>query len=245
MINKGLDFLLEEREEPGVWRYWSSRNTIRIDPDLDDSCCASFVLKLFLPEHSIVSNEQIIQANRAESGLFKTWLRAPDCGNDTDTVVNANVLLYLGEREETTAASHHLNRVINDNSEVHSYSYYLDPLALYYMVSRAYFHRVLALSESKAAVIQKTLARQAPDGSFGDEMLTGLALCTLLNYGAGDEAVEKAITYLIQTQQPAGSWPRSPFYAGPEPPIPHNVWWGSEELTTAFCLEGLARSLLG
>lgn len=244
LINKGISFLLEEREEPGVWRYWSSRNTISIDPDVDDTCCASFVLKLLMPEHSLVSNEHLILANRAENGLFKTWLRPSHARNDIDTVVNANVLLYLGERDETTAASHFLNRVINENSEESSYWYYLDSLALYYMISRAYFHNVLELNESKASIIQKTLARQAPNGSFGDEMLTGLALCTLLNYRLSDEAVEKAVTYLIETQQQTGSWRRSPFYAGPPPPMPHNVWWGSEELTTAFCLEGLARSLL-
>jgi len=243
LIRNGVNFFLEEREEPGVWRYWSSRNAHRIDADLDDTCCISAELKWHSAGFEIMSNEAVILANRNSAGLFKTWLRQPEANNDIDSVVNANVLLYLGERTETTPACSFLNRLIIENREETSYWYYLDNLALYYMISRAYFNSVQQLNQSKQHIVQRTLARQGPDGSFGGEMFTALALCTLINYGLSNEAVEKALAYLIHTQLKDGSWPPSAFYAGPPPPNAHNVWWGSHELTTAFCLEGLARSL--
>lgn len=243
LILKGISFLVEEREDPGVWRYWSSRNTNRIDPDLDDTCCAAFELKRLAPECGPPCNELVILSNRDANGLFKTWLRQPHAKNDIDAVVNANVLLYLGERPETTLACNALNQLINKNREKNNYWYYLDNLALYYMISRAYFHEVRGLGKSREAIVQKTLARQGPDGSFGNEILTALALCTFLNYGLADNAVERAASYLVKTQHQNGSWQPCPFYGGPEPPTPHNVWWGSGELTTAFCLESLARSL--
>jgi hypothetical protein len=243
LITNGISFFQEECEEPGIWRYWSTRNAHRIDPDLDDTCCISAELKWHRPDLEITSNEQTILANRNKAGLFKTWIREPEAVNDIDSVVNANVLLYLGARSETIEACSFLNRLIIENQENKSYWYYLDNLALYYMLSRAYFNDVRLLERSIGGIVQKTLARQEPDGSFGGDMNTGLAVCTLLNCASANKAVEKGIAYLLQAQIADGSWRPSAFYAGPPPPTSHNVWWGSHELTTAFCLEALARSL--
>src|ERR1700744_2921968 len=48
MIAKATAFLRSEMEFGGVWRYWSSRQHkhARLPPDLDDSACISYALKL-------------------------------------------------------------------------------------------------------------------------------------------------------------------------------------------------------
>ncbi|QIR37173.1 tetratricopeptide repeat protein [Tolypothrix sp. PCC 7910] len=78
---------------------------------------------------------------------------------------------------------------------------------------------------------------QKSDGSFGNELLTSLAICSLLNYGYYSPDFCKAITFLIKTQQIDGSWRRIPLYGGHT----DKAIYGSAELTTAFCLEALAR----
>ena len=240
MTRKAVNFLTEEMEPPGVWRYWTSRTNQKPTPDLDDTSCASFVLKKYHPH--IDSNIGIILGNRNDQGLFYTWIKNRTAQNDVDSVVNANVLLYLGEREETKAVCDYLNHIVLNDQEEGSYWYYLDHLTLYYMISRAYFNGVSSLRDARYTVVNKIISRQQKDGSFGNDLNTALAVCALFNFEYDNSAVlDPAIDYILNRQQKDGAWSRVAFYAGPEAPLPHSFWSGSEELTTAFCIEALAR----
>lgn len=231
-----LAFLVAEREEPGVWRYWTSRQGSPIDPDLDDTCCASFALRGVA---GVRNSTQTILGNRHPSGLFKTWLRHPVADNDVDGVVNANVLLCLGERDETKAACEIVADAINEGRETEATWYYVTPLALYYMVARAFHHGVLGFAACRGTILQRIQDAGSPD----DAMHAALSLATRASFaGKWDDASERWLHTILSSQTAEGGWPRRAFYTGPEPPAPHAVWWGSEELTTAFCLEALARS---
>jgi len=235
-------FLIDEMEPPGIWKYFSSNCPILIQPDLDDTALASFVLKDWHTDIRAGRNLEIILGNRNENGLFFTWLSGANYPKDVDSVVNANVLLFLGEREETRAVSEYLNAIIVEHREPETYYYYLDDLALYYAVSRAHFNGVNSLAPTRDPVVSRIVSRQRADGSFGSEILTALAVCTLLNYSWADTgSLASGIGSLIDTQRADGSWPRQAYYAGPLPPRPYAAWYGSEELTTGFCLEALTR----
>src|ERR1700704_6036 len=47
ILDKALRFLRDEMDGPGLWRYWPKRrqSPAMIPPDLDDTCCASYVLR--------------------------------------------------------------------------------------------------------------------------------------------------------------------------------------------------------
>lgn len=244
MREKAARFLLEAMEGAGLWRYWTSRTGLVIEPDLDDTCCASYVLRATLPNQPVVlANQQAILANRHDDGLFKTWLRTVGQPNDIDYVVNANVLLYLGDRPETAAASAALVRLINQQPETHGSHYYVSPFALYYAIARAYDSGVTSLGDCRSVILQRLEAHRHTDGTgWGDTMTTALAVCTLAAFGALEAPGWLAgIRYLLACQQQDGGFERIAFYAGPEPPTPHGVYWGSEELTTSLCLEAFGR----
>jgi hypothetical protein len=237
-------FLLEERSGPGLWRYWASRAHLPIDPDLDDTCCVSYALRDHPSgEENTRDNVERILGNRDRTGMFKTWLRGDGQPNDVDSVVNANVLLYLGERPETEAARDALVRIIREGHGAVASHYYLDELALHYAVGRAFGGGVLGLSACRGAVSHAIAARRARGGgTFGGAMTTALAVCALTSFEAFDDrALAGDVAFLLRCQGSDGGFPRAAFYAGPEPPEPHRVYWGSEELTTALCLEALAR----
>lgn len=237
---RGLAFLRAEREPPGVWRYWHARTGRGIDPDLDDTCCAAFELRR--AGDGELAADAAILANRTPHGVFKTWLRAPAAPNDVDSVVNANVLLYLGARAETMPAIDALCRIINAGAEGGTSSYYLDPLALHYMVSRAFHHGVRELASCRARILAR-LAERMRSGSAGDPLATALAISTAINLDADRPGwLAAAVDTLLAAQAADGSWPAVAFYRGPEPPAPPSVWWASEALTTALCLEALARA---
>lgn len=262
MTAKALRFLQEEMEGPGLWRYWSSRNQRHrlLPPDLDDTCCISFVLK----KNSIPlpANRDIILANRGREGLFYTWLAPrssstrlldPDVAallnreallmlalsgqmDDVDCVVNANVLLYLGENDDTKGAVDYLVDIVLDGKEDECSHFYPDRICLYYMLSRAYLEGVHSLKSVRVPVKDRVVRTQDRDGSFGNELLTALAICTLLNFDSPAPELHEAIPYLLNAQRKDGSWPRIPMYLGPAP------YYGSEDLTTALCVEALSRS---
>lgn len=242
MKRAAFKFLIDEMNPPGIWKYFSHRYPVLIDPDLDDTALASFVLRNLHPDIQSGRNLGVILGHRNSDGLFFTWMKDANETNDVDAVVNANVLLYLGEREETKPVSDYLNAIITDHRESETYYYYLDDLALHYAVSRAYFSGVKSLEVTKDSIISRITVRQRGDGSFGNELVTALALCTLLNYSF-DEMVwlERGIDNLMDAQLSNGAWPRRAYYAGPLPSGPYEAWYGSEELTTALCLEALTR----
>lgn len=182
-------------------------------------------------------NIKIILANRDQNGIFYTWLRDSREDNDIDCIVNANVLLYLGESDDTRNACRYINDVIIQNKEGHCSIYYPSKFSFYYMVSRAYFRGVRSLGQSKELMIHRIVRLQNKDGSFGDELDTAMAVCSLLNFVYKGTELEKAITSILDTQNHNGSWPRRIFFYGEAP------YYGSQELTTAICIEALTRYL--
>ena len=264
MTAKALDFLLEEMEGPGLWRYWSSRNQRHglLPPDLDDTCCISFILKR--NHRRLPSNRDIILANRNNEGVFYTWLvprstspsrLADDNGyvvnreayllvalsggmNDIDCVVNANALLYLGDNEDTRGAIDYLVDIVLNEKEDGCSDFYPDRLSLYYMLSRAYCNGILSLESVRVPVTDRVVQTQDRDGSFGNELLAALAVCTLLNFDNWTSAMYRAVDHILQAQREDGSWSRIPMFLGPAP------YYGSEDLTTALCVEALAGCLV-
>ena len=261
MTAKALGFLQEEMEGPGLWRYWSSRNQRHglLPPDLDDTCCIAFVLAK--NDKALLSNKDVILANRNRKGVFYTWLvpRSSSTSratgdtddvttseallllsvyggiDDVDCVANANALLYLGDNADTRGAVDYLVETVLNEQEDGCSDYYPHRLSLYYMLSRAYSEGVLSLEGVRVPVIDRVLRMQNREGAFGNELLTALALCTLLNFHSPTPAMDEAVNHVLRTQRADGSWPRSPMFLGPAP------YYGSEDLTTAFCVEALAK----
>jgi hypothetical protein len=260
---KALDFICAEMEGSGLWRFWSSRNKRRalLPPDLDDTCCISFILKRY--GKVVPANRELVLANRNSQGIFYTWVAArtdspPELAaeiqrlvnpqvalvlsftgvlDNIDCAVNANVLLYLGEIAQTEQAVAYLIDVVRAEREAACSHYYLDRLSFYYMLSRAFAHGAVSLAETRNAVVDRVLSTQAEDGAWGNELLTALAACTLLNFGQAGPPLDRGIESLLRLQRDDGSWRRVPMFLGRDP------YYGSEALTTALCVEALARSV--
>jgi hypothetical protein len=236
MIDRAVAFLSREMIGEGLFRYYSSRNPKHIPFDLDDTVCASLALRDAHPLIAWGANLERIIANRDPGGRFYTWLDIPPASNSIDAVVNTNVICYLGQRFETRAACQYVVDLVRQHRERGSYRYYLSDLALYYGMSRAYAHGVESLGEARDAVVEKIERLRRSDGSFGDELATAWAICVLLCFKDGrDAALDEALAFLECRQEGNGSWRALAAYRGPAP------YYGSEELTTAFCLEALAR----
>jgi hypothetical protein len=263
MTDRALDYLAAEVQPQGVWRFWNSRHTRFIPPDMDDTCCASYALRLY---RRAPDNTGLLLAHRDRHGRFLTWLIPPfrasirypgfwirswrernerrvffgdteADADDVDCVVNANALLYLQERNETREAVKYLCDVIRGGREEECDKWYRSKRSVHYMVSRAYHAGVVSLGEVGQVIVddcRQCLAGDAPLTALD----VALTASSLMNFGHSEEPVTKAVNILLQSQAPTGEWARSAFYYGG----PKKVYnWGSRELTTAVCLETLAR----
>src|SRR5215216_4131258 len=234
MTKKAISFLTDEMKGPGLFQYYTSKNTRSIEFDLDDTACASVALQRSHPFVIGGCNVEYFIENRNEAGIFYTWVGVAAPANDVDSVVNANVVLYLGDRDETKSACRYLIDTIQSGHESESYHHYLDDMTLYYAVSRAYAHGTSSLREARETLIEKVLQFSKDDGSFGNELATACAMCSLANFGFdGVTRLRVAARYLETQQKADGSWHRVAMYQQP------GVYYGSEELTTALCLEAL------
>jgi len=232
MREKAVRFLLHEQEPGGIWRNHTRANTLhqqyRLPPDLDDISTVSYTLQSNGVPFD--DNHSLIRHNRNDQGLFQTWIDPP-FANEIDAVVNANVLLYLGENIPAVCA--YINQVIRNNEPFSKW--YPDKLAFYYMVSRAFANGIAGLGQSKEPVVDDIRRCQLPDGSFGNDLQTAMALTTLLNFVHVDEMVQAGIAHLLNRQDTNGSWSIAPFFNG------FKMFYGSAELTAAIAVEALKK----
>tara|TARA_R110002049_G_scaffold306635_1_gene505437 strand:- start:11401 stop:12486 length:1086 start_codon:yes stop_codon:yes gene_type:complete len=237
--------------------------------DLDDTACVSHFLKTMDFDVPTERNQQLILDNRRSDGLFYTWFtfrfrfnknpmywylaakelkylfkslvfwQQAGCErHDVDTVVNANILYYMGIRKETEPIIPYLINVIKKGKENDCDKWYRNTLTVYYFITRNYYKGILKLGEIRSEIIDRILSEHQKDGSFRkSDLETALALSSLIHLKYNGHEIEEGIHYLIGKQLTKGNWKRWAFYySGPTKPSS----FGSEELTTAFCLESLA-----
>jgi hypothetical protein len=253
ITHRALTFLIEEIEEPGVWSFYTKKNRklkyhngkfikdkINISPDLDDTACVSYALKI---NKVLFKNNQLIFLNqRNQEGIFYTWLvenninkSQPNLYNDVCCGVNANILLYLGQNKFTNDVCSFLNKILKNEKEMSYSIYFPNRFVIYYLVSRAYFNGVYALKESKDIIINKILSRQEYDYEPQDNLSKAFAICTLLNFDYFSQKINVWMQCIIDTQKLNGSWEKASFFKD------FRNYYGSEELSTAICLEAIAR----
>ena len=270
MLNKTFRFFLAEMEGPGLWRYWTRQHEYHstIPPDLDDTACVSFVLRRH--GVSFPANDKIILANRNPKGLFYTWLtpRWPpplnarylsvvlrqwlspfklyyfwklneSAPHDVDCIVNANVLFYLGPSDATKPVVDYLLNVLRSGTEASCDKWHLNRFTFYYAIARNLHAGVSAFEIAREEIVSRIINTAKPNGSIGINALeTAIAVCSLLYLRSSAPELESAVQFLLAEQKPGGDWPRAAlYYGGPK----RYYGWGSEELTTGFCLEALLR----
>lgn len=256
ITQKAIAFFENDALEPGIWRFFTTNNKLfylngefvrgrgGIVPDLDDTCCVAYALQA---NNINFNNRDIILQNRNPQGLFYTWLLDEKWRknrgqitvppkNDICCGVNANVLLYLGENQETQAVCQYLNEVVLGDREISSSVYFQDRTTIHYLISRAFFSGVKSLQPCKNSIVEKIFSLQQDDGSFGNALTTAFAVCTLLNFNCTDIRIKQAIEFLIASQSDKGTWSKAGFF------ISTASYYGSDEFTTSICLEAIARS---
>jgi hypothetical protein len=249
---RAVAFLLAHREPPGVWRYFGKGYEVSpgvpLSPDVDDTATAWAALHRL--GHPVDAGAlALLRASRAEDGLFTTWVGPPSTwtgidSRQTDLALNANALFLFGLLGEAVPE---VCRQVVAHATTGAFArgtpWYPSPLAFAYFLSRA--HRdggAACLAEAVPPVRAWVRARQQPDGGWGDDLETALGLLTLLNTGDESAAVTRGLQSILARQGADGFWALAPHYTTVKAAGEPAVYFGSPVLTTAFCLEALAKA---
>lgn len=269
MLQLTGNFLEYQSMRGGAWNNFTIANEyFKICPAcVDNTTCASIVMKGI--NRDFQNNEKILLYNRNENNLFYTWFtfRPGLRGNkdywrlllrefkyplktlffwqlneagkyDIDGAVNANVLFYLGLREETLPVIDLMLDIIAKHREDDCDKWYRNPFTIYYFFVRNLYAGMTALEPIRKPILERILDTVKADGSLGENVLdTALGIISLIQLDHRSAVLTKAINYLIAQQGEYGNWIRLPLYYGGPKKL---SFFGSEEMTTGFCLEALA-----
>jgi len=178
-----------------------------------------------------------LRALKAPLASWRFWQQHRYSRYDRGGVANANVLQYLSVDGASQHILDYLVTLLMNRQETDRDFRYRTPITLYYALGRSYRPNSAPLEGVRSLVLERLMTYQQPDGSFGDSLLeTAQALSALIAWGGGAEIIRVTASVLLAGQRHYGEWPRALyFYAGPA----NSLGWGSEELTTGFCLEAL------
>lgn len=263
-------FLVEHRYRFGLWQHFTREHQLHhVNPcDMDDTSLASMFLNGMGIETP--QNRKTLLSNMTRDGRFYTWFalrpefnpspiywyhvlrelrnrpaskdfwNKKECKpHDVDAVVNANALSYVGLDKRTTTVVEWINRILSEQTEKDCDKWYHNLSTIHYFFSRIYRPHDARLEMTRQLIRKRVLGRFSQSGIMeGHPMDTALAVSTLLNVDCAEDIPQASIGYLMASQRLDGSWPRKVvYYGGPR----KAVGWGSEELTTAFCIEAISR----
>lgn len=233
-------FLHSRIEYPGVWRYLP-----RFYPDLDDTSLCSLAAG---PHIWLLTARNIgpMLSYRDSEGRFLTWM-APSDGkspNVVDSVVNANVVAYLGDRAETRAAQAWLERLVEKRGESGSAPYYVSTMDLYEAMARASSIAPPVFAGIRGVLADRIVELLDSCGEPEDAMriAQGVTALDYLGAHAVEETARRALELLVEAQCASGAWRECVVWRGQ--PGTHGRFW-SEALPAACCVGAIARALRG
>ena len=238
-------YLVETIEYPGLWRYYR-----HLPQDLDSTTLCSLVIATH-PWIALGRNVPRILANRDEQGRFLTWALAADEPDvvspfriEADPVVNANVIAYLGDHQETRAAQRWLEALLTEGTLEGSSKWYPDTVAIFYAIARAMVRARPALARLRPILAERILELRDENGEFGNVLETAQAISALYNIESLKSIdAKRAVEALMSMQQEDGSWPELLAFGDQDLKwgMVGQIGHGSESVTTAFCIEALER----
>lgn len=237
------EYVVKTIEYPGVWRYYR-----HLPPDLDSTATCSLLLENH-PWIMMGHNLRSILANRDDEGRFMTWLLSPGEPEvassfriEADPVVNANLIAFLGDCDETKGAQGWLESLISTGKLEGASKWYPHTVTSCYAMSRASIRTGMAFQSLRASLVDLVVGLCDGTGELSDVLQTAQAVSTLYYLDSLDKIDAAHLTELfLDSQGNDGCWPEILAFGDQSLSLGSigQIGHGSESVTTAFCIEAL------
>ena len=220
---------------PGIWKYWSS-----LPPDADDTAIGSLAVGLH-PWLLVGRNVELLLRHRNDDGLFLTWFEGRTPDNDVDSVVNANVVAYLGNDANTRPTQEWLTSLVEGGGDLSkTTTYYKEDVELYSALVRAseYGRPAFAGLRPKLAAMIGNVRTE--EGAYGDQLRTAQALDALATLEAlpSSAHLDKRSISFFRDRRRAANGRARPLPTGPGCPTRSGPWPSALRLTIRRCVSG-------
>ncbi|MCK4223714.1 MAG: hypothetical protein KAX39_00950 [candidate division Zixibacteria bacterium] len=236
MIEKSIQFLLNQKENEMVWRFFGKNSNII--PDLDDIC---YTLA-FLKENKVDLDygkfgNELLRYRNAE-GLFYTWFPKKGKNNNVDWVTNTNILYFFYCIDKRiTEVENYLKQIITEGKFAKGSLYYHSPYSFIYFFTRLYSDKNAETFSSVIPVLIDFLLMNERENIVKNEIEDILAEIGLINSGFEGLLLDKAIEKILDFQNKDGGWAMGSIFRHRTV----NRYYGSRELSTAFAIKCLAK----
>ncbi len=241
--NKLAGFLLSQKSAIWSFNYWqrdtAEHKALPYPDDLDDTFCS--LAALYLHNNELITEEALanmvkllIATEQKVGGPYRTWLiakDAPKIWQDIDLAVNANIAYFVSLVSEPLP---NLERYLEQHITQATFGspYYPVPYAMWYYLARAYHG-------PKRPALARTIEQYWRQNTKTHSALNAaLALTALLRLKPKSTLIPQFAQYLLEAQQPDGSWQAATFYLD-IPQAGKSFYHGAPVLSTAFALEAL------
>jgi len=231
ITHKGINFLLSERENEIIWRFFGKDSDII--PDLDDTASILAVLKENNLDLDYEKYARELIKIRNEKGLFYTWFPEKGSSNNVDWVVNANILYFFHILKiRVPEVEKYLIKVAEKGLFKKGSLYYHSPYAFAYFLSKLVVKSELGFIKNKESNIIDFILENFMDLNCIDLALSAVSL---LNFKFRGKELETIIGKIGNMQMADGGWPIGTIFKHRS----KKIYYGSRELTSAIVLESL------
>lgn len=237
---KAIEFLLNEMEYGGLWRFFGKNTYIHFD--VDSTSCVLASLKEYGIDFDYKTIATKLLKYRNSQNIFNTWIPDIDFSlekvdNNVDWVVNANVLFFYSLLDwKLPEVEQYLIRIVENGMFKERSPYYDSPFCFIYSLTRAYadgkdLRLTPAITKIRGYLLEVINKAQV------DPLESALATVSLLNCGINPTTSRFLIKHLLNHQKKDGGWPIGMFFPHPDT----DYVYGSEAITTAIALEAISK----
>lgn len=258
---KAARHLLTLTEHKAYWRFWPSKSYQHPIPiDTDDTSICSFVLSKL---GYTIDNKKILTHNKNNKGYFKTWVTPNlktfcshpilslhflmDCIKalptyfvkyltyaDCEPAVAANVLLYLGSKNNQLCIHQIIEQVRNNNMRL---QYYYDEIMVYYHIARAYENGVSEFSVLAQTAAERIEKRWNENSLQNNILLQLMSANVLLSFKYNIQLAEQLVYAAQNSTSYPNKWQCLAYFSSEN----RNFLAGSPEFTAAQFAEAATK----
>lgn len=226
--SKLANYLLNNHDK-GRWNFYHSSENLKIPNDLDDTVLSLLSIETYANVSYDYLNDYI-----NNSGYYNTWFDLSDEYQDTDIIVNYNILSLLKRSEINIDVQQKIFSSLNNNIESMYWSY----SSKYFLLFSLYNAQKNGWYEIDEFLNSIEIKEMIINSKTPIDIAISLIVVLDMNLSIDDNIILDKYSELIKAYKGDGDWGIYSICMGPKNSY-EKYYWGSNEIVTAFVIRAV------